>query len=119
MDDEPLIRELAAEMLTRIGYEVTTATDGAEAIELYGRLMGSREAFDVVIMDSGDMGVKETIQKLLAVDPGVKTIVSSGYPNDAMLTRFSEYGFKGVVAKPYRITELSRILLKIMTDDAL
>ncbi|MFC1717275.1 response regulator [Candidatus Poribacteria bacterium] len=119
MDDEPLIRELAAEMLTRIGYEVTTAIDGAEAIELYGRLMGSREAFDLVIMDSGDMGVKETIQKLLEADPGVRAIVSSGYPNDVMMTRFSEYGFRGVVVKPYKITELSGILNKIMTEDAL
>ncbi len=118
IDDEALIRDLAADMLANIGYKVTTAIDGAEAIELYRESMGSRKPFDVVIMDLGDAGAGETIQKLIEIDPEVRAIISSGYSNDAMMTRSLEYGFKGVVAKPYKVAELSRILHRVMTEDA-
>jgi two-component system cell cycle sensor histidine kinase/response regulator CckA len=113
MDDEELVREVASDMLTNIGYEVVTAADGAEAISLYKEAMESGNPFDAVIIDltiPGGMGGKETIQKLIEMDPEAKAIVSSGYSNHAMMADFEKYGFKGVIAKPYKARELSEIL---------
>ncbi len=116
MDDEELVRELASDMLTRLGYEVITAIDGAEAIELYKAAMESGDRFAAVIVDltvPGGMGGRQTIQRLIEIDPEVKAIVSSGYSNDPILANFTEYGFKGVVAKPYKIRELSEVLHRV------
>lgn len=60
------------------------------------------------------MGGKETIKRLLEIDPEVKAIVSSGYSNDPIMAEFSEYGFMDVIAKPYRIEELSRALHQLI-----
>ncbi len=117
MDDEENIRELAREMLGNLGYEVTTAIDGAEAIKLYRDARDSGQPFDAVITDltvPGGMSGKEAIQQLVKIDPGIKAIVSSGYSNDPIMANFREYKFKGAIAKPYRTRELSILLHEVL-----
>ena len=57
---------------------------------------------------------KETIKKLLEIDPQAKSIVSSGYSNDPIMSNYKKFGFKGVVSKPYRIEELSWIIRDVL-----
>ena len=117
MDDQEVIRDILSQMLTKIGYEIATASDGAEAIKLYIESKESGFPFDVVIMDltiPGGMGGIETIKKLKEIDPNVKAIVSSGYSNDSVMSNLDEYGFKGVIAKPYRPQELREILQEVL-----
>lgn len=52
------------------------------------------------------MGGEEAIKKLMEIDPNVKAIVSSGYSSDSIMADFSQYGFKGVVARPYNVQQL-------------
>jgi DNA-binding NarL/FixJ family response regulator len=56
------------------------------------------------------MGRRETLQRLLAIDPHVNAIVCSGYSNDPVMSAFQEYGFSYRLAKPYTLSELSRAL---------
>jgi len=117
MDDEEIVRKVAGAMLGRIGYEVSFAKDGREAIESYQALMGTGQAFDVVIMDltiPGGMGGKETIKKLLEIDPQVKAIVSSGYSNDPVMADFRNYGFSDVIVKPYEVKEVGEVLHRVL-----
>jgi PAS domain S-box-containing protein len=119
MDDEKYVRDLAAEMLSSIGYKVTTAIDGSEAIEMYREARDSGRPYDAVIMDltvPGGMGGKEAIQRLVEIDPEVKAIVSSGYSNDPIMAAFREYGFRGVIAKPYKTRELSQVMREVMVS---
>jgi PAS domain S-box-containing protein len=116
MDDEENIRSFIRRTLQLIGYEVELASDGAEAIELYKKATASSQAFDAVILDltvPGGMGGKETIKKILKLNPDVKAIVSSGYANDPIMAEYEKYGFKGVIAKPYKIRELSEVLHRL------
>ncbi len=109
MDDEMMIRELAGEILEYLGYTVEFAGDGAEAVAAYREALDSQQPFDAVILDltvRGGMGGKETIRKLVEIDPDVKAIVSSGYSDDPGLTDFKQHGFSGAVAKPYSLEEL-------------
>ncbi|HUU41290.1 MAG TPA: ATP-binding protein, partial [Desulfatiglandales bacterium] len=117
MDDQEIIRDMAGEMLADLGYEVKLARDGHEAFEMYKEAKESGYAFDAVILDltvPGGVGGAEIIHKLLEIDPQVKAIVSSGYSNDPIMSEYEQHGFKGVVAKPYKIKDLSWELRKIV-----
>jgi len=117
MDDEQDVRDIAGEMLSYIGYKVEFAVDGVEAIELYKKAKESRQPFDAVIMDltiPGGMGGEEAIKKLRELDPEIKAIVSSGYSNAPIISQFQEYGFSGVIPKPYEVKGLSEVLHKVI-----
>ena len=117
MDDEEFIRKVAGEMLKSLGYSVEFAIDGSEAIELYKKALKSAEPFAAVIMDltiPGGMGGKEAIRELLKIDPEVKAIVSSGYSNDPIMSDCKKYGFVDFIAKPYKISELGKMLKEII-----
>jgi len=117
MDDEEFIRNTAGEMLATVGYTVGYADDGAQAIDLYLRARESGEPYDLIIMDltiPGGMGGVEAIQKLLEIAPDAKAIVSSGYANGPIMADFKEYGFKGVIAKPYRTDELCKVVQNVI-----
>jgi PAS domain S-box-containing protein len=119
MDDEPMIRELMPGMLAPFGYDVVSAADGGSAIGLYEEAKKEGKPFSVVIMDltvPGGLGGKETLQRLLKLDPKVKAIVSSGYANDPVMAHYEEFGFKGMVHKPYEITDLQRVVHHVIFD---
>ncbi len=119
MDDEKYIRDLISGMLSTIGYRVITTVDGAEAIELCKEAKEAGRPYDAVILDltiPGGMGGKETVQRLLAIDPGVKAIATSGYSDDPILTDLHEYGFQGALHKPYHLEDIDRVLNMVIKD---
>ncbi len=120
MDDEEVIRDITKEVLTRMGYEAEFASEGSEAVEMYQRAFARGQSFDAVIMDltvPGGMGGLEATRKLLDADPDAKVIVSSGYSNDPIMANYKEYGFRGVVAKPYKVRDLVATLQSVITND--
>jgi len=119
MDDEESVRKVVGEMLVFLGYEVEFAKEGIEAIELYKKAKAQGQPFDAIIMDLTipiGMGGKETINKLLEIDPTVKAIVSSGYSTDPVMTEFTKYGFKGFIIKPFKIKELGEVLYRVIME---
>jgi DNA-binding NarL/FixJ family response regulator len=64
------------------------------------------------------MGGNEALEKLLAIDPKTRVIVSSGYLNNPVMTEYRKYGFSCVVTKPYRIHNLGTTLHAIIRDKA-
>jgi PAS domain S-box-containing protein len=121
MDDEEIVREVAADMLRRLGYGVEVARDGADAIMLYKKARDSGKAFDAVLMDltiPGGMGGKEAIKKLLEIDPAIKAIVSSGYSDNQVMADYKNYGFAGMIPKPYVINDLAATLDSVIKRSA-
>ncbi len=120
LDDEEVIRETIRKMLEHLGCGVEIAREGKEALELFRKARQRGEPFDAVILDltiRGGMGGKEAIRELLAIDPDIKAIVSSGYSNDPIIAEYGKYGFKGAIIKPFKINELGKILYKVMTGN--
>jgi two-component system cell cycle sensor histidine kinase/response regulator CckA len=104
-------------MLPWLGYEFEFAVDGQEGIELYRRALKSGEPFDAAILDlttPGGMNGNEAMKKLLHLHRQIRAIVSSGHSNDPVMAEFKRYGFKGAIAKPYKIEELSRVLYELV-----
>lgn len=119
MDDEDIILDISGEILRHLGYQVTTAKDGAEAIDRYQQAMASGIPFDAVIMDltiPGGMGGKEAIGEIRRLDSNARAVVSSGYSNDPVMANFRDYGFDAVAVKPYKIAELSRVLGELLNE---
>ena len=115
MDDESAIRELTSELLSTMGYEVTAVPDGSEAVRIYERAARKGENFRAVILDAtvrGGLGGVETIERLRSIDPEVKAIICSGYSDEAALSEFLSYGFRGALPKPFTRRELSDALQK-------
>lgn len=121
MDDEDAVRLVAAEMLKSLGYEVKVARNGEEAVSLYTEAKKSGNGFHAVIMDltvPGGMGGKDAVKRLLEIDPAVKAIVSSGYSNDEVMAEHKKYGFAGMIAKPYKIGNLSEVVSNALKPQA-
>jgi len=119
MDDEEIICQVVAKMLEVIGYEATTCRDGLEACALYGQARAAGRAFDAVIMDitvPGGVGGKEAIVKLREIDPQVRAIVSSGYANDPIMAQCRDYGFDGILSKPYNIEAIGTLLKSLLAE---
>ena len=113
MDDEAAIRDLTSELLGTLGYKVTTAPDGAEALKKYELAMRTGETFQAVILDAtirGGMGGVATMERLRDLDPNVTAIICSGYSDDAALAEFLTYGFRAALPKPFTRHELANVL---------
>ncbi|HEY3044230.1 MAG TPA: ATP-binding protein [Vicinamibacterales bacterium] len=118
MDDEAAIRTLAANMLEFLGYETEVVDGGSAAVERFQRALESGHPFDVVLLDlsvPGDLGGTEAMDRLGSLDPGVKTILMSGFAQDPVVTQFRTYGFNAVITKPFSLQELSTTLHAVIT----
>lgn len=119
MDDEPFVRETAREMLEYFGCKVVVSTNGYEAISLYEAARDKGEAFNAVVLDltiPGSMGGLETLEELKDLHPEVKALVSSGYANDPAMAHYLDYGFVGVIPKPFNIQELQKTLSQVLAS---
>ena len=121
MDDEETLRALMVAVLVTLGYEVLSARDGAEAIDLYEAANASGRGFDAVLLDvtvSGGMGGVETARRLKELDPSAKLIASSGYSDGPVMASFREYGFDDVLPKPWAVVQLSEVFRRVLEADA-
>lgn len=120
MDDEEVLRIVAARMLRRMGYEVECASDGKMALAMYKEALAANRPFDVVIMDlmvPAGMGGKELMQRLREIDPQARGIVSSGYSNDPIMSDYKKHGFSAVMAKPYTLPVVQAMITQIFNEN--
>jgi PAS domain S-box-containing protein len=119
MDDEEPILKMAEKLMRRMGLEFESVADGKGAIERYRAAKESGKPFDLVVMDltiPGGMGGREAISILRDYDPNVRAIVSSGYSSDLAMSDFRKHGFRGMVAKPYDVSELATIIRGVLSE---
>lgn len=116
MDDEPLIRDVASEMLRFLGYDVMEVEKGERLLEIYSQAIEQACPFDLVIMDltiPNGLGAMEVIHTLREMDPRVKAMVSSGWTEDPVIKSPQEYGFIGIIPKPYDIDDMEIRIAKV------
>jgi PAS domain S-box-containing protein len=106
VDDEDGVRQVAADILSSLGYDVTIAADGAAAVDRYRELA---HAIDVVLLDLAmpGMGGRECFRALKAINADVKAVLCTGYGFNVAAQQLLDEGMLGIVAKPYEIEQLS------------
>ncbi len=118
MDDDFTIYEVASHMLDIYGFEVEWVDTGEKAIAKYRESIAKGAPYDIIIMDltvPGSMGGAQAVRQILEINPNAKVIVSSGYSNDPVMSHYTEYGFKGVIAKPYIIEEIIKVINEVLS----
>jgi CheY-like chemotaxis protein len=113
VDDQDMILTVARDMLKALGYEVYTAQGGREALGIYSE---KKENIDVVILDMimPSMSGGETFDKLRAINPHVKVVLSSGYSINGQASEIMQRGCNGFIQKPFNIKELSQKIREVL-----
>lgn len=104
-DDEETIRALGKRMLERLGFTVITAADGREAVEIY-RERGDEIRAVLLDLTMPHMDGEEAFRALRQIDPGVRVVLSSGYTEHDIVSRFAGKGLAGFMPKPYTMQGL-------------
>ncbi len=109
VDDDEVVRDFGARILTKAGYTVLTASNGREALGVY---QARQDKTDLVILDliMPEMGGKQCMEALLNLDPSVKVVIASGYSGDGHTKESLAAGAKGVVGKPYDIRRVLEVV---------
>ena len=115
VDDEELVRDLGARILGKAGYQVLTATNGREALDLFEK-EGTQISLVILDLIMPEMGGKECLKELLKIDPQAKVLIASGFSADASTKESVEMGARGFVSKPFRMKELLRQVRKVLDE---
>jgi len=99
VDDIREQREIATEMLSKLGYTVATAPGGKEALDHLSRHRADLVVLDM-IMGPGMDGL-ETFKRILALRPGQKAIIASGYSETVQVREAQRLGAGAYIKKPY------------------
>ncbi|MFH1138481.1 MAG: PAS domain S-box protein [Pseudomonadota bacterium] len=113
VDDEESIRDFSAKALRKFGFTVLKASSGEEAVGVYS---GSRGRIDLVVLDIGmpGMGGTRCLQEILALDPGAKVVIASGYSVEGPVQAALDAGAVGFIPKPYPMADLVRVIRRIV-----
>jgi len=105
VDDEPVVRELAAEVLERAGHRTLTAADGDEGLACFE---AHADAIVLVVLDRTMPGLDglELLERLRSLRPDLPAILSSGYAEDGNSTRLRELGIDAILHKPWSPRDL-------------
>ena len=110
----------AEKVLQNAGYLTQGAANGDAALQAYRDAFSRGQRFHLVILDltvPGGMGGREAAEKILAIDPGARLMVSSGYSDDALMAEFWRYGFRAVLPKPYNAMQLCDAVQAVLQED--
>ena len=113
VDDEDAVRMVGQQFLEMAGFEVLSASDGAEAVDIYRRRADEIQA---VILDltMPNMNGDECFRHIKEIRPDVCALLSSGFDNRELTRRYGSIGFAGFIHKPYRGTDLIEKLSQAM-----
>jgi PAS domain S-box-containing protein len=116
VDDEDMIVGIGEKTLKRMGYDVITAKNGKEAIELYKE---HKAKVDIVVLDMimPEMGGGETFDRLKEINPNVKVLLSSGYSIEGQANEILKRGCDGFIQKPFRMRMLSRKIREVLDKE--
>jgi len=113
VDDEPKVLDICERFLKTLGYSVLAAKSGFEALKTYER---NRSNIDIVVIDMimPGMNGRELFDQLRAIEPSLRTLVSTGYSVEGEVSDLMIRGCKGYIQKPFSIRVLANEIRRIL-----
>ncbi len=113
VDDEEMVADIGKDMLEKLGYTILVAFSGAEAIKIFN---ANRDEVKLVILDMimPDMSGGETFNRLKAMKPDAKILLSSGYSLNGRASKIMKRGCNGFIQKPFNLKQISRKIREIL-----
>ncbi len=113
VDDEKGVRDLARKMLEHLGFDVVTAQDGREAVEIFQQ---SPDEIELILLDltMPRMSGHEAFEEIRRIRPDARVILSSGYDEEETISKFPATGLAGFIMKPYTLTALREIVRRAL-----
>ena len=104
VEDEPLVAEFGKRILSGAGYNVIVGSNGREALDIYQK---RKDEIALVVLDlmMPEMSGRDCLKELVKLDPLVKVIIATGFSIDASVEEEINPFIKGIVKKPFRISE--------------
>ncbi len=113
VDDDESVRRVAQDMLVALGFDVLTAGDGQEGVEVFHRRAGEIE---LVLLDLSmpRMSGEEAFREIRKTAPGARVILASGYDEKESTRLFAGQGLSGFIQKPYRLSNLEAKIEEVL-----
>jgi PAS domain S-box-containing protein len=109
VEDEDPVRAITERMLSLMGYDVVSTSNGADAIERFALGKAGGRPFDLAVLDltmSGGMSGVELVAELSKIDPNLRAVAATGYSEDQVVAHPERYGFAAAIVKPFTLDEL-------------
>jgi PAS domain S-box-containing protein len=116
VDDEPDLRDFCVTALGEVATEILTASNGVEALEQFER---AGRKVDLVLLDltMPKMSGPECFQRLRAIDPNLRVLISSGYSLDLDAETLLKGNATGFLPKPYDLNQLMESVDRALNSD--
>ena len=114
VDDEDDLRTLLRDMLLGAGYEVISAADGAEAIDILGKSV----KIDLALLDIQMPNVSgiEVLKHIRDNHPAVRAVMLTGYADLKYAMEAKEFGARDFINKPYRVEDILATIRRVLHD---
>ncbi len=115
VDDEDAVRELGENMLTSFGYQVLSAANGFEGLEIFTQ---NKDRISLCILDlmMPEMDGKECLKRILSLEPKAKVLIATGYDSNGFIEHALEHGAKGSLRKPYGTGQLLEVVRRVLDE---
>lgn len=114
VDDEPAVRGVMMIVLRKYGYEILSAADGEEAVNLFP---SKQTEIDLVMLDltMPKLSGRDTFRRLREMRPDIPIVISSGYPVELEpFTKEVGSAPNGFVQKPFEVSDLARTVRSVL-----
>jgi CheY-like chemotaxis protein len=115
VEDDEMMRKMAATMLTRLGFTVLAAKDGVEAVELFQQ---HQDEIRCVLCDltMPRMGGSETLAAVRAIRTGIPVVLASGYDEARVMAGDHPERPQAFLGKPYEFEDLSDAICRALVN---
>ena len=115
VDDEEIMRRAADNIVRKCGYEVITASDGLQALQIFGE---RHQEIKGVLLDlvMPQKSGEQVYMEMKKINSRVKVIMTSGFKQDERVTFALEQGVNAFIQKPYTLEKLAEVLAEVFSS---
>ena len=113
VDDEASLVEVFEEMLDWLGYQIDTAMNGADALEIF---KADPRRFDLIITDQNmpDITGEQLAGELTAVRPDIPVIICTGFSDEISRETAEKSGVREFIQKPIEMRQLAKMIRQVL-----